>query len=165
MCVCVFSAVYSYVLYLYYIVHTVVAYTQNACMYVYSNILSMVAGKVKTTGEIYKHKMQVIEGMPQQDPSSLTPSESTVDDLSTSAAPAMPPLDQTQDASLQPQQVEGEKEEREGREGREGAVREERGRKKEPVKRKQVKKVMMEQLSNRTIVVHMTYPLFTMKNL
>ena len=80
----------------------------------------MVAGKVKTTGEIYKHKMQVIEGIPQQEPSSLSPveeTESREDDLSTSAMPAMPPLD----ASLQPQQREGVEGQGEGEgEGKQG---------------------------------------------
>ena len=87
----------------------------------------MVAGKVKTTGEIYKHKMQVIEGIPQQEPSSLSPveeTESREDDLSTSAMPAMPPLD----ASLLPQQREGVEGQGEGEgEGKQGEGEGEQG--------------------------------------
>lgn len=87
----------------------------------------IVAGKVKTTAEIYKHKMQVNDGSTAQPESpSLTPVKEGegVIDVPTTAVPAMPSLDQTQDESLQQQEEqvpgaeggEGETEEGEGEE-------------------------------------------------
>ena len=97
------------------------------------------AGKVMTTSEIYKHKMQVNDGSTTQpEPSSLTPVKEGegVGDVSTAAVPAMPSLDQTQDESLQKQEEqavvpdaggEGETGEVEGEEKASDEDREEKG--------------------------------------
>lgn len=87
----------------------------------------MAAGKVKTTGEIYKHKMQVNnESTLEQVPSTLTPVKEGegVGDVSSTAVPPLPSLDQTQEVLLQ-------KEEEQvvvpGAEGGEGDTREVEG--------------------------------------
>lgn len=80
----------------------------------------MATGKVMTTSEIYKHKMQVNDGSTTQlEPSSLTPVKEGegVGDVSTAAVPAMPPLDQTQDESLQKQEEQAVVPEARGDEG------------------------------------------------
>ena len=97
----------------------------------------MAAGKVKTTGEIYKHKMQVNEGSSQQQQGQQqgTPTppakgtESSVSDVSTASAPPMPSLDETRDTPVQQQQKEGEGKEEEGEGGGEdtGGTEEARG--------------------------------------
>ena len=80
-----------------------------------------------TTGEIYKYKMQVNDGSATQpEPSSLTPvKEGEGEDVSTAAVPAMPPLDQTQDESLQKQEEQAVMPEAGGDEG-EGETGEEK---------------------------------------
>lgn len=100
---------------------------------------NLAQGKVMTTSEIYKHKMQVNDGSTTQpEPSSLTPVKEGegVGDVSTAAVPAMPSLDQTQDESLQKQEEqavvpdaggEGETGEVEGEEKASDEDREEKG--------------------------------------
>ncbi|CAI8044553.1 Pyridoxal-dependent decarboxylase domain-containing protein 1 [Geodia barretti] len=90
-------------------------------------------GKVKTTGEIYKHKMQVNEtSQPDMSASlaalpSLKDTESVASDVSSAAVPAMPSLEQGDgDSSSEHQhQTEGEVEVA-GGEGGDGGGEEER---------------------------------------
>ena len=92
-------------------------------------------GKMKTTGDIYKHKMQV-NNDPLKQGSSTPPVAETMSDDSTADVPAMPSMDHTMDTSLDQQQQqhgegeqEREQEDREAREreGEEGEEEEEEG--------------------------------------
>ena len=105
-------------------IHSFVCASNGVCMW---NIVHSDAGKVKTTGEIYKHKMQVNE-LPQAGTASSVPEPATAESetseiSSTTPLPVMPPLDQSQDTPLdqsqdtlvhqQQQQQEEEEEEEE----------------------------------------------------
>ena len=95
-------------------------------------MMAVAAGKVKTTGEIYKHKMQVNETSQPADSSaslaaaSLKDAESVASDISSTAAvPAMPSLEQgrgsptSHQQEVEQQQGEGEAEGGSGEGGRE----------------------------------------------